>query len=174
MVSSLTIWTARVDYQKRGNELVMNTTATKGKGLGKLFAPPWKLVETYKAGFIEWEEYERRYIDILRDRYLKNKPRFKEVCEAGEVVLLCFCPNRSMSGKKCHRYLLADVLEKAAKGFGIKVTARRGTTDLHEQSHDREAQTRKANTQHPAISITPRRQRLPATGAAFIFYRRRP
>ena len=122
MVRSLTIWTARVDYQKRGNELVMNTTATKGKGLGKLFAPPWKLVETYKAGSIEWEEYERRYIDILRDRYLKNKPRFKEVCEAGEVVLLCFCPNRSMSGKKCHRYLLADVLEKAAKGFGIKVT----------------------------------------------------
>ena len=120
-MNKLTIWTARVDYKQKGEELVLNTTATRGKGLGKLFAPTWELVETYKAGFIEWEEYERRYIDILRDSYLKNKPRFKEVCEAGEVVLLCFCPNRSMSGKKCHRYLLAAVLEKVAKKFGIEV-----------------------------------------------------
>ena len=121
-MKKLTIWTARIDYKQKGDQLVLNTTATRGHGLGKLFAPTWELVETYKKGFIEWEEYERRYIDILREAYLTDKPKFVEVCEAGEVVLLCFCPDRTMTGKKCHRYLLADVLEKVAKTLGIEVT----------------------------------------------------
>ena len=58
-MKALVIWTARVDYKQKREELVLNTTATRGKGLGKLFAPTWELVNTYKQGLIEWEEYER-------------------------------------------------------------------------------------------------------------------
>ena len=120
-MKKLTIWTARVDYKQKGKELVLNTTATRGKGLGKLFAPTWDLVDNYKKGLMTWEEYTRFYTEEMRFSYMQNQAGFEQVCEAGEVVLLCFCGNRSKNGRKCHRYLLADLLEKVAKRMGIEV-----------------------------------------------------
>ena len=73
-----------------------------------------------KTGQIEWDEYCRRYLKLMRERYDEDRPAFHRICEAGEVVLLCYCRNTVMGSKRCHRYLLADVLVKVAiKKLGI-------------------------------------------------------
>ena len=116
----LVIRTARVDYSGIGEELVLDVTARNAQGIAKLFAPKWKMVMASKAGKITWEEYTERYLEFMRERYQENEQRFFDVCEAGEVVLLCFCKNSVMGEKRCHRYLLADILvQVATKKLGI-------------------------------------------------------
>ncbi len=51
-MKKLTIWTARVDYQAVGKELVLNTTAKSALDIGKVFAPTWDLVMASKKGEI--------------------------------------------------------------------------------------------------------------------------
>ena len=120
MSKELKVWTSRVDYSASGSEVVLNTTAKSANDLGKLFAPPWKLVMASKNGEIEWDEYCRRYLKLMRERYDEDRAAFHRICEAGEVVLLCYCRNTAMGSKRCHRYLLADVLVKVAiKKLGI-------------------------------------------------------
>ena len=77
------------------------------------------MVEAIKAGEITWEQYTAQYVQLMRDRYVQHKAAFKQVCESGEVVLLCYC-SRDKKGKECHRYLLKDVLMQMAKSLGIK------------------------------------------------------
>ena len=117
----LKIWTARIDYKTDdANELVLDTTAKSAKDLGKVFAPEWEMVMASKSGEITWQQYTELYLQLMRDRYRKNKARFAEVCQAGEIVLLCYCENTMMTTKHCHRYLLADVLLKVAKKLEIE------------------------------------------------------
>ena len=120
MTKKLRIWTARVDYTGMENEVVLNTTAKSAKGLGKVFAPTWEMVMARRHDEITWEQYTERYLNLLRDRYRKNQPRFREACEAEELVLLCYCRNSVSNGKQCHRYILADVLVKVANSFEIE------------------------------------------------------
>ena len=67
-MDQLTIWTARVDYQKKNDEVVLNTTIGSGSGLGKLFAPTWDLVKASKSGRISWEQYVNGYLGLMRER----------------------------------------------------------------------------------------------------------
>lgn len=119
MNAELKIWTARIGYGSLDDELVLDTTAKAEDGPGKVFAPPWSLVLASKRGIITWEEYTERYLKLLRGRYKTNAKRFAEVCNAGEVVLLCYCANSVHGDRHCHRYLLADVLLQVAKSLGI-------------------------------------------------------
>ena len=122
MKRQLKIWTARVDYEAIGEEVALNTTAKSAAGLGKVFAPTWELVMASKKKQITWQEYTEKYLNLLRERYAKNHSMFAEACAAGEIVLLCYCKNSVSSGKKCHRYLLAEVLRKVALSMGIQAT----------------------------------------------------
>ena len=116
----LVIRTARVDYSGIGEEMVLDVTVKNADGIAKLFAPTWEMVMASKKGHITWEEYTEQYIALMRERYQQNEQRFIDVCEAGEVVLLCFCKNSVMGEKRCHRYLLADILvQVATKKLGI-------------------------------------------------------
>ena len=121
-MEQLTIWTARVDYKQRTNEMVLNTTIGSGWGLGKLFAPTWKLVKASKSKKISWDQYVEGYLTLMRERYQADKERFHEVCKSGEIVLLCYC-SISKKGRECHRFLLADALRSVAeKDLGMEVT----------------------------------------------------
>lgn len=123
MAQQLDIWTSQIAYRQRGNELVVNSTAGSGTGVGDVFSPGWELVMASKRGEISWEEYTERYIALLREKWQTHRSAFEEVCKAGEIVLVCYC-GRKKAGKKCHRYLLADALLKAAATFGIEATYR--------------------------------------------------
>ena len=120
MEKHLQIWTARVDYTAaQDHEIVLNTTAKSAEGLGKVFAPTWEMVMARKNELITWEQYTERYLNLMRERYRKNANRFAEACNAGEITLLCYCSNGLSNGKKCHRYLLADLLVKVAQSLEI-------------------------------------------------------
>ena len=116
-MKKLKIWTARVDYQAVGNQVVLNTTIGSGEGIGKLFAPTWSMVRASKFGHISWEQYTEKYLELMRQRYSADRKAFEAVCESGEVVLTCYC-SVEKKGRKCHRFLLADDLEEGGGQHG--------------------------------------------------------
>ncbi len=56
---------------------------------------------------------------MLRGRWKKDPYPFIQACENGEIVLLSYC-SKEKKGKKCHRYLLVEVLLKVAESIGIE------------------------------------------------------
>lgn len=64
----LEIRTARIGYRGKEGETVIDTTAKSAQGIGKVFAPTWKLVMAYKRGDISWSEYEQSYLALMRKR----------------------------------------------------------------------------------------------------------
>ena len=51
------VGTARIDYQGRVGQCVLNTTVKSGTGLGAVFAPTWKMVMDSKQNRISWQTY---------------------------------------------------------------------------------------------------------------------
>ncbi len=115
--------TARIDYVAKGEEVVINSTAGSGFGVGDVFSPGWKLVKASKAGRISWDEYVEKYLEILRAKWRSDEWAFREAVESGHVVLVCYC-GRKTNGRSCHRYLLKDALIKAARHWGYEVEDR--------------------------------------------------
>lgn len=68
----------------------------------------------YKNGEINWEEFRQEYL-----KKLESKPGMNalvwliKTLEKIDVTVLCYCT----PGKKCHRYMLKEVIEK----YGIEV-----------------------------------------------------
>lgn len=68
----------------------------------------------YKSGEIDWEEFRQEYL-----KKLESKPGMNalvwliKTLEKIDVTVLCYCT----PGKKCHRYILKEVIEK----YGIEV-----------------------------------------------------
>ena len=116
----LKIYTARINYKGAKNELVLNTTVGSGHGIGKTFAPTWKMVRGSKSGAITWEDYTKQYIALMNQRFVEHESAFRQVCESGDVVLKCYCGNTSTTTQHCHRYLLTDILIERAAAFGIE------------------------------------------------------
>ena len=83
----------------------------KGKGYPDL-APTWELVEQYKSGKINEEEYAKLYYSLLKERQLTPAKIAEELPDG--AILLCY----EVSGKFCHRHLVADWL--SAAGIEIK------------------------------------------------------
>lgn len=120
MKKSLQIWTARVGYKAEQGEVALDCTAKSGWGLGKVFAPTWDLVNAVKAGRITWQQYTEGYHALLRKRYSGFRDVFQTACECERLVLMCYCADTSDGERRCHRYLLADVLIKIAGSLGIE------------------------------------------------------
>lgn len=75
------------------------------------FAPTWVMVEGFKDGNITEEEYSKRYLSVMRNRYKENKEIFKTLVEKAimtDIALACYCPPETF----CHRMLLVDILLK--------------------------------------------------------------
>ncbi len=115
--------TARIGYQARPAQLVLNTTVKSGSGLGKIFAPTWDMVLAFKRGDINWQRYTRRYQALLRERYRQHEAAFLEVLSREVVIVCCYCQDSHATTRHCHRYLLVDILEKVACHHAIDFEA---------------------------------------------------
>ena len=73
------IKTARVNYRGRADQKVFNTTVKNGTELGVVFAPTWEMVMKSKRGEMDWEEYTRRYTDLMRKRYHSSQSEFTPI-----------------------------------------------------------------------------------------------
>lgn len=96
------IWTGRIGC---GDPDAIDVTV---KG-GSVFGPTWDMVMGWKSGRLSWRsEYERQYMQLMRERYRLNRRPFEEVLKRDRVVLCCYCG----TPEHCHRRLLAEILVK--------------------------------------------------------------
>ena len=96
------IYTAQYKYS---GEDRLDITVKGQDPLGKYFAPTWSMVCGIKEGSLTTQMYEIGYEDILA--YVPDKI-YKKLFRKKEVTLVCFC----RSNQFCHRFLLAEELEK--------------------------------------------------------------
>ncbi len=113
------VGTARIDYQGRVGQRVLNTTVKSGSGIGAVFAPTWKMVMASKRDEITWEEYRSQYTALMRRRYADNPAAFLEALSGDELIVCCYCRDTHDTTKHCHRYILVEILEKVAAHHGI-------------------------------------------------------
>ncbi|MBZ0282538.1 MAG: hypothetical protein K8L97_17495 [Anaerolineae bacterium] len=113
------VGTARIDYQGRVGQRVLNTTIKSGTGLGAVFAPTWKMVMQSKRDEITWDEYRRQYTDLMRQRYQAHPSAFLEALSSNELIVCCYCKDTYATTKHCHRYILVEILAKVAQHHGI-------------------------------------------------------
>ena len=113
------VGTARIDYRGQAGQLVLNTTIKSGAGLGKVFAPTWKMVMASKQNEIPWEYYIEKYTALMRQRYLANPAAFLEALNSDELIVCCYCRDTHDTTRHCHRYILVEILEKIAQHHGI-------------------------------------------------------
>lgn len=113
------VGTARIDYQGRVGQRVLNTTVKSGTGLGAVFAPTWKMVMQSKRDEITWDEYRDQYTALMRQRYQANPSAFLEALNSAELIVCCYCKDTHATTRHCHRYILVEILEKVAAHHGI-------------------------------------------------------
>ncbi len=113
------IGTARIDYQGRVGQRVLDTTVKTGKGLGVVFAPTWDMVLSLKRGEITWDVYRRRYTALMRERYTSNPSDFLDTLSNDELIVCCYCKDTHATTKHCHRYILVEILQKVAAHHSI-------------------------------------------------------
>jgi len=68
-------------------------------------APTKEILDAYKKKQIDWAEYERRFLELLRERHAESLVSPDEMDGA---CLLCSEP----AAKKCHRRLVAEYLRE--------------------------------------------------------------
>lgn len=111
------VWTARYRYE--GEDRLDITVKGRGKApVGRYFAPLWETVMALKEGMISEKEYKEKYIERMRMSYRLHREVWNEVLSRESVTLVCFCED----GAFCHRYILAELLEKC----GAKYMGKRG------------------------------------------------
>ena len=74
----------------------------------KMFAPTWEMVMDFKNCKINEEEYTKLYYEKMRKSYKMYEDTWQWLLKQPKVVLVCFCKKDVF----CHRYLLAEILEK--------------------------------------------------------------
>lgn len=77
------------------------------------YAPTKELLDGYKNKSIDWYEYERLYRDIIRKRNIVKNIEWDLFNDA---VFLCSEP----TAEKCHRRLLAEILEKENSSIKVR------------------------------------------------------
>lgn len=79
------------------------------------FAPTKEILDDYRKGVISWEEYENRFIPLLKSRECVNN--FTEKFgKYNNVCLLCTEP----TPEQCHRRLVAEEIAKANENTIIR------------------------------------------------------
>lgn len=85
---------------------VINVT----RSAGHLLSPSIALLVAYKDGRITWDQYVIRYKKEMNNEACRNEmKKIKDMAKTIDVYLICFCWNKD---KKCHRFLLMDMIEK--------------------------------------------------------------
>lgn len=126
------IWTARIGYSGADRlDISVKGAGKPDNGLGAILAPSWDLVWAIKRGEIDEQEYEKRYLELLRRRYRQDiyslsgwDVLLDKIVRQGGVTLCCYCPK----GQFCHRTIAAEkvlkpLLEK--RGFEVELMGER-------------------------------------------------
>lgn len=122
MSKLLRVATSRINHKGNEVELVLDCTAKSGKGIGKAFAPTWKLLMDSKEGRRTWEEYTDGFLKLMRQNYSSplHRKAFEEVLSSDKVVVFCCYCNDVYENHHCHRYLLVEIFRKLAESHGIE------------------------------------------------------
>lgn len=142
---TLRIATARIGFDRHGrseDHEALDITVKSARDEGRLMAPDWRMVLDFKEGRIDWPTYVVRYRDLMRKNYARYAQVFHDlirgaVAEDKCLVLTCYC-NTGPNCRECHRFLMADILEKIAHSEGYEVRQegeleRRATTVISPQ-----------------------------------------
>lgn len=76
-----------------------------------LLAPTRTILDAYKKSGGSWDEYERSFLDLMRERRVEDELR-KDLFD-GPTVLLC----SEATAERCHRRLVLDYLDSAWGGL---------------------------------------------------------
>lgn len=88
----------------------LDITAMKGSDL---FRPNWEMVSAYKNGNMSEKQYEEIYHEMMQQSYKENLEGWNRLFACDYTVLVCFCRADTF----CHRYLLAEYLEKCGANY---------------------------------------------------------
>lgn len=121
MKAKLVIATSRYDYDGPDR---LDITVKSAKGMGRVLAPTWAMVDAYQREVITWPEYRESYYALMRQRYMGTVGGypfdgcpFDQFMTLGRVVLVCHCVYHNL----CHRTLAARILGAIAEDRGIEV-----------------------------------------------------
>lgn len=104
------IWTSQYRYSGRDR---LDITVAGRCPVGKMWAPTWEMVNSFKAGTLTQEQYSKMYYDLLLKRWheISDFPdvtlRLVEMVKDRDITLVCFCP----AGSFCHRHLMVRWLQ---------------------------------------------------------------
>jgi uncharacterized protein (DUF488 family) len=100
-------------YAKKADlEFIMNLVGI-GYVHDQSLAPTDDILKAYKKKEMSWDEYEKRYIDLLSKRKVEN--RIDEILEDEVTCFLC----SEDKPHNCHRRLLAEYLREHKQNIGI-------------------------------------------------------
>lgn len=119
---AIEVWTAQMAKHRKAKEfgiLFLDTTAKSGN---PAFAPSWEIVRKFKRNEITWEEYRIEYLKILRFSWHGNPHAWHWLFSQEKVALACYCTD--LSKCECHRYILKEVMFKAAERRNIEIIDR--------------------------------------------------
>jgi hypothetical protein len=94
-------------YNYNGEYKRLDITAASKDPIGKIFAPTWDLVLSYKRNEITKEKYEDEYKYIINKQFINNRKIFDYVANIifkNNIVFVCYCKPYDF----CHRILLKD------------------------------------------------------------------
>lgn len=77
------------------------------------FAPTKEILDDYKKKQIDWDEYVRRFSELITDRQIENKIKAEEL---NNSCLLCSEP----TPEQCHRRLVAEYFMDKFRDIEIK------------------------------------------------------
>lgn len=109
------IYTARIGEKVKGK--VIDITV-KNNG-GNCFAPTWGLVMDFKNGSITWEQYETKYMELIRLRMQTRMKEFREIAEMvikEDICLACFCKDERFCHRRLAKEILLRLMEKQEAG----------------------------------------------------------
>lgn len=86
------------------------------RSTGYLLSPSYELLMDYKNKKITWNQYVIRFKKEMDNEACKTEmKRIKDLSKVRDVYLVCVCSNKN---KRCHRYILIDMIEKMCKYCG--------------------------------------------------------
>lgn len=68
-------------------------------------APDDDLLKAYRSGDVQWSEYEKRFLDLMRERHIESSVDWGMLLDR-RAVLLCSEPDP----EHCHRRLVVEYL----------------------------------------------------------------
>ena len=105
------LYTIQMGQWRKAKELGVEVYDITLKSGDTNLAPDYELLKVYKAKRITDQQYTKRFFGLIDARLKENPDLFKPILDKPKVALMCFCNPDGF----CHRFLLADYLEKHYK-----------------------------------------------------------